>query len=401
MKAWRVLAAVGIVCLLYAGCTNVQKGAGAGTVVGAGAGAAIGAIGPSAHGPGYGVAIGAPAGAAAGAVAADQFWDEEKAAGADPEALENAEREKELLANQLDGMKGDKDNLANELDREKANSAQLAGELDNLRSEADKLAMTNEELRKQKEASDKELEELRKGLQGIDVGRSDKGITLTMATEVLFESGKAELKPKGKEMLTRAANVLKQKYPDHEFNIEGHTDNVPISRSKWQSNWELSCGRSLSVLHYLIDDQKMQGEQLSATGYGQTRPVADNKTADGRQKNRRAVIVILPKVEVAKVKLDKEELAAASKPEEAAPAETAKSEEAKPQDAQPSEAKTEEVKDVPAKTEGAAEPVPESVPEIQDAPKEKADAGEGIEVPEVKAPEVAGEPKLEIEVLDE
>ncbi|PIQ87934.1 MAG: hypothetical protein COV73_01520 [Candidatus Omnitrophica bacterium CG11_big_fil_rev_8_21_14_0_20_43_6] len=78
--------------------------------------------------------------------------------------------------------------------------------------------------------------------------------------------------------------------------MEGHTDNVPISKSGWKSNWELSTARALSVLHYLAGEQGVSPERLSAIGYGEYRPLASNETADGRKQNRRVEIVILPNI---------------------------------------------------------------------------------------------------------
>jgi chemotaxis protein MotB len=84
--------------------------------------------------------------------------------------------------------------------------------------------------------------------------------------------------------------------------IEGHTDNDPIKKSGWKSNWELSTARALSVLHYL-SEQSVNEPRLSAIGYGEYRPVASNDIKDGRQKNRRVEIVILPKIEKTQAEL--------------------------------------------------------------------------------------------------
>ena len=88
---------------------------------------------------------------------------------------------------------------------------------------------------------------------------------------------------------------------DRNITIEGHTDNQPIKYSGWKSNWELSTARATSVLHYLIDKESVVPERLSATGYGEYRPVVTNDTKEDRQKNRRVEVIILPEV-VSKVK---------------------------------------------------------------------------------------------------
>ena len=137
-----------------------------------------------------------------------------------------------------------------------------------------------------KEISDKE----------VDVQMNDKGLVITFVSEVLFNSGKADLRDESLSKLDKVASVLTTTVSDLNIGIEGHTDNVPIKHSGWKSNWELSSARALSVLHYLEDAKNVSPNRLSATGYGEFRPVESNSTPDGKQKNRRVEIVILPNV---------------------------------------------------------------------------------------------------------
>src|SRR5207249_7186509 len=123
----------------------------------------------------------------------------------------------------------------------------------------------------------------------------EKGLTITFVSEVLFDSGKAHLRKDSVESLDKVAKVLNTTVSDLSIGIEGHTDNQPIKYSGWTSNWELSSARAMSVLHYLVDNQQVTPGRLSATGYGEYRPVAANDTPEGKQKNRRVEIVILPK----------------------------------------------------------------------------------------------------------
>ncbi|MCB9746876.1 MAG: flagellar motor protein MotB [Candidatus Omnitrophica bacterium] len=132
----------------------------------------------------------------------------------------------------------------------------------------------------------------------IVVEDMERGLVITFVAEVLFDSGKADLKENSFGKLAKVAKVLQTTVRDLNVAVEGHTDNVPIKYSGWKSNWELSTARSLSVLHYLIDNQNLEPTRLSAAGYGEFRPVADNKSAEGRQKNRRVEIVIIPKAKV-------------------------------------------------------------------------------------------------------
>ena len=154
------------------------------------------------------------------------------------------------------------------------------------------------------ERARQELEEAKKELEGrlkqeiddkeVKVDMLEKGLVITFVAEVLFDSGKAQLKDDSLEKLAKVSNVLNTTVSDLDIGIEGHTDNQPIKYSAWKSNWELSTARALSVLHYLVEQTIAPG-RLSATGYGEFHPIDDNAATEGRQKNRRVEIVILPK----------------------------------------------------------------------------------------------------------
>ena len=125
--------------------------------------------------------------------------------------------------------------------------------------------------------------------------RTNRGLIITMANDILFDSGKAKLKSDAHSMLSKIARVLNENVSNRDVGVEGHTDNVPIKHSGWKSNWELSTARATSVLHYLIDDCGVQPQRLSAIGYGEYKPVDTNETKIGKAKNRRVEIIILPK----------------------------------------------------------------------------------------------------------
>lgn len=132
----------------------------------------------------------------------------------------------------------------------------------------------------------------------------EKGLVITVVGDLLFDSGKAKIRPEGFSILDKVSRVLIENVPQLNVGIEGHTDNEPIRFSGWKSNWELSSARALSVLHYLVDEKGISPDRLSAIGYGEYHPVASNDTKEGKQANRRVEIVILP--EVTKVKEAKE-----------------------------------------------------------------------------------------------
>jgi chemotaxis protein MotB len=123
---------------------------------------------------------------------------------------------------------------------------------------------------------------------------TQRGLVITFLSEIFFDSGKDKMRREGKEILRKVALVLNDQVPDSFIAIEGHTDNVPIRYSGWKSNWELSCARALSVLHYLVDECGVAAQRLSVSGYGEYRPATSNDTPEGRQQNRRVEIVILP-----------------------------------------------------------------------------------------------------------
>ena len=127
----------------------------------------------------------------------------------------------------------------------------------------------------------------------VKVEMNDRGLVITFLAEVLFDSGKAELRADAGAKLDKVASILKD-VSKMQIGVEGHTDNVPIARSKWKDNWELSAHRALAVLNHLINGQGLDPKLLSATGYGEFHPVASNDTKAGRQKNRRVEIVIVP-----------------------------------------------------------------------------------------------------------
>jgi chemotaxis protein MotB len=116
-----------------------------------------------------------------------------------------------------------------------------------------------------------------------------------MVEKILFDSGSAAIKQNGKEVLARVAEILSSIH-DKQIRIEGHTDNVqigPALAEKFPTNWELSTARSTTVVRYL-QKQGVDPTFLSAAGYSEYSPVDANETEEGRARNRRIEIVLIP-----------------------------------------------------------------------------------------------------------
>lgn len=120
-------------------------------------------------------------------------------------------------------------------------------------------------------------------------------MVIQLADDILFDSGRANLKPEGEVALTEIAAVLRE-IEDRQFQVAGHSDNVPVRNRRFQSNWALSAARAVTVAQFLIE-QQVPADRLSAAGYGDTQPVAPNDTPEGRAQNRRIEIVMVPNLD--------------------------------------------------------------------------------------------------------
>jgi chemotaxis protein MotB len=125
----------------------------------------------------------------------------------------------------------------------------------------------------------------------ITLRLDERGLLVRFMDDVLFDSGKADLTPKAREIINKVAEIIRTN--DKNVRIEGHTDNVPINTARFPSNWELSTARAVNVVKYLIEENGIEAKRLSASGYSDQHPVDDNSTKEGRQKNRRVDMVIL------------------------------------------------------------------------------------------------------------
>ena len=137
----------------------------------------------------------------------------------------------------------------------------------------------------QEAVTDKDMDEM------IDVEFTSQYVQLTLKGALLFDSGSTLLKDEALPVLDQVGLIL-ERYADGTIEIEGHTDNVPMSGAKYSNNDELSSGRALSVFNYLLGSTNLNPANIKHAGRGEYLPVADNATAEGRSKNRRVEIKI-------------------------------------------------------------------------------------------------------------
>lgn len=161
-----------------------------------------------------------------------------------------------------------------------------------------------EELRKAKVLQEKRLAEYRKLTEQLaNMVKSGKlqvkvrngNMVIQLANNILFDTGKTEVKKDGQDALTELAAILTT-IANRRFLVAGHTDNVPISSGRFKSNWELSTARAVNVVQYLQDAGVNPGV-LAAAGYGEFDSVGNNETEDGKALNRRIEIILLPNLD--------------------------------------------------------------------------------------------------------
>lgn len=127
--------------------------------------------------------------------------------------------------------------------------------------------------------------------EAIKVEVTEKGIAIKVSDPILFNVGKADIKPHFAGMLSEIFRII-DKVPDNEIRVEGHTDNTPIHTREFPSNWELSTARAVNVIKFLHTKGGIHPSRLSAVGYGEYRPVSPNTTLENKQKNRRIEIYV-------------------------------------------------------------------------------------------------------------
>jgi len=249
-----------------------------------------------------------------------------------------AELEKELqqrqarqksLEDKINTVSGEKSNLASELEQEQKRRQQLQRQIANVSDDVGQkekaladaeldVSLLNqqlettrqeqillkdhiEELSQQRERDSEHFATLEYRLEQelnesrVEIEQLKNRMTvIKLTSDVLFSSGSADIKPAGQKVLSVIAESLSA-FPDRAISIEGHTDHVPVGEnSRYASNWELSTIRALAALNYFQQNNQIDPKRLKLVGYGEYRPAYSNATAEGRERNRRIEIIILP-----------------------------------------------------------------------------------------------------------
>lgn len=182
-----------------------------------------------------------------------------------------------------------------------ADKSQMLKDRTRLQASVEEMKAALADLSKRKAESEARLAEYRGLLERfkalIDAGKLqvkivDGRMVVALASDVLFDSGSANLHKEGKAEITEVAGVLAS-IPNRKFQIEGHTDNVPIKSATYPSNWELAAARAITVLKTVVD-AGMPAQRISAASFGESKPAQSNETPEGRSANRRIEIVVVP-----------------------------------------------------------------------------------------------------------
>jgi chemotaxis protein MotB len=235
------------------------------------------------------------------------------------EEMRAKQREIDNLRNQLSAEQAQSQKAQKEIDDARARIEQLKAQLKaagvdmaTLSKNMEEQARALEEYKKRAAELEKikrRFELLRAKLQGLtkfglNVTVRNNRLVIQLPGDVLFDTGRVSLRKKGEEILVQVASVIRgdSDLSKRQFQVAGHTDNEPLRAGIFKDNWGLSVMRAREVLAFLIKPTADSGGGLSAgnwsaSGYGSLDPVAPNDTAEGRQKNRRCELIVVPNVE--------------------------------------------------------------------------------------------------------
>lgn len=222
-------------------------------------------------------------------------------------------------SNQLTRCESDRSSLEAQLDAAKSNLASLQGALDQCLNAQNTGNVNITKLIEQIDASNDYIKQLissknksdslnmvltnnltrslsREELRDIDVQVQKGVVFISLSDNMLYRSGSYEISSEANGVLGKIAKIIKD-YPEYDVLVEGNTDNVPISKTNIRNNWDLSALRASSVVQALQYQHGVDPKRMTAGGRGEFNPLSSNETPNGRMKNRRTEIIILPNLE--------------------------------------------------------------------------------------------------------
>lgn len=205
------------------------------------------------------------------------------------------------MADERHRLEADRDGLARQLADARRDLAAKVAETGALQEDIDEMQEALTELETRKAAADSSLQEYRELVSRfqalIDAGTLrvkviDGRMIVELATDILFPAGSATLSRQGRASIADVAEVLAA-IPDREYQVAGHTDDVPIASERFPSNWHLGAARAIAVAQILVESG-LPADRVSAASYAEYRPADTNRTREGRAANRRIEIAIVP-----------------------------------------------------------------------------------------------------------
>jgi chemotaxis protein MotB len=189
------------------------------------------------------------------------------------------------------------ESLGQDVSRLESERGTLGGELETAKKRMD-------ELRKAQAQAEARAAQFRKLVtqfkQLTDAGKlqvelRENRMIVRLGDQIPFDPGKTELKKEGQDALRQVTDVLKE-IPNRNYQVAGHTDNIPIKSKRFRSNWDLSTARAVEVVNFMIGSG-MEPKRLSAAGYADQSPVAANDSPENKAKNRRIEITLVPNLD--------------------------------------------------------------------------------------------------------
>lgn len=215
--------------------------------------------------------------------------------------VERLEGENTRARSQVQSLQQEREHLQEEQHQLTLEMTELLEDRSRLKEATQQLSEAIAELSRRKAEAERRVTEFRTLLgrfkKLIDAGTlkvtmSDGRMVLQLPSDVLFDSGSARLSKAGTQAIAEITRVLKE-VPDRRYQVEGHTDNVPIHNPQYRNNWELAAARGLGVVRAMVEGG-LDSSLLSAASYGEYHPVASNDTEEGRRLNRRIEIIVVP-----------------------------------------------------------------------------------------------------------